>query len=417
MDLFRTLIDILTRNISVGTVDLPFSILGLVTRVALPFIGMVLAYYLLMWGTRKILSLTKLKDEISGRVLKYVKLFLKLLVLGGLVASVGSLLEKEIYYWFSRFLSVMNQPFFISGNTRISVVTLLMLIPVFYLASWSGKYARKLLDSSLFKQFGMDEAKRFSIGSLIRYLVMTIVLLFGLSVVGIDLSALGVLLGVLGIGLGFGLQSIVANFFAGFIIISTRPIKEGDRVLVNGYDGIVQNIRFISTDIKTFQNENIIIPNSFFVDNAVHNYSYADRKIVIVNEVSVSYNADLERVRVVLEEINEKNPYKLQGPENVVRILSFGDNGIQVALRSLVKDVSFKADSFSWTNMEIWKAFKEEGIEIPFPQRVVHIKSMPGVDKKKSTDSDFTADPVIKDDLGQEIRINDLPDFEVIEDT
>ncbi|MBF9014730.1 MULTISPECIES: mechanosensitive ion channel family protein [unclassified Oceanispirochaeta] len=417
MDLFRTLIDILTQNISVGTVSLPFSILGLVTRVALPFIGMVLAYYLLMWGTRKILALTKLKDEISGRVLKYVKLFLKFLVLGGLVASVGSLLEKEIYYWFSRFLGVMNQPFFVSGNTRVSVVTLLMLIPVFYLASWSGKYARRLLDSSLFRQFGMDEAKRFSIGSLTRYLVMTVVLLFGLSVVGIDLSALGVLLGVLGIGLGFGLQSIVANFFAGFIIISTRPIKEGDRVLVNGYDGIVQNIRFISTDIKTFQNENIIIPNSFFVDNAVHNYSYTDRKIVIVNEVGVSYNSDLERVRVILEEVNEMNPYRLQGPENVVRILSFGDNGIQVALRSLVKDVSFKADSFSWTNMEIWKAFKKEGIEIPFPQRVVHIESMPGVDKKKPADSNFTADAVIKENLEQEFKIDNLPDFEVIEET
>ncbi|MDC7234323.1 MAG: mechanosensitive ion channel [Spirochaetales bacterium] len=381
MEFFKTLIDILTQDIAVGPVNLPFSILGLVTRVVLPMIGMILGYHILLWGTRKILALTKLKDEIKDRVLKYTKLILKVLVLAGFVASIGSLLEKEIYYWFSRFLGVLNQPFFVSGNTRISVVTLLMLIPVFYLASWSGKYARKFLESSLFAQFGLDEAKRFSIGSLTRYLVMSLVFLFGLSIVGIDLSALSVILGVLGIGLGFGLQSIVANFFAGIMIISTRPIKEGDRVLVNGYDGIVQNIRFISTDIRTFQNENIIIPNSFFVDNAVHNYSYTDRKVVIVNEVGVSYNADLEQVRVVLEEINERNPYKITGPENVVRILNFGDSGINVALRTLVKDVAFKADAFSWTNMEIWKSFKEEGIEIPFPQRVVHIESMPGAGK------------------------------------
>lgn len=380
MDFLRMVFEIMTQNLSIGSVDLPFSILGLITRVILPFTGMVLTYYLLLWVIRKILSLTKLKEEISVKILRYTKLVLKLLVLGGLIASVGSLLEKEIYYWFSRFLNVLNQPFFVSGNTRISVVTLLMLIPVFYLASWSGKYARMFLDSSLFTQFGMDEAKRFSIGSLTRYVVMTLVFLFGLSIVGIDLSALGVILGVLGIGLGFGLQSIVANFFAGFIIISTRPIKEGDRVLVNGYDGIVQNIRFISTDIKTFQNENIIIPNSFFVDNAVHNYSYLDKQVVIVNEVGVSYNSDLERVRVILEEINERNPYKLQGPENTVRILNFGENGINVALRSLVKDVCFKADAYSWTNMEIWKAFKKEGIEIPFPQRVVHVASMPGME-------------------------------------
>jgi potassium-dependent mechanosensitive channel len=418
MDFFRTLIAILTQNISVGNVVLPFSILGLVSRVVLPFIGMVLTYYLLLWGTRKILSLTKLKDEISARVLKYVRLVLKLLVLGGLAASVGSLLEKEIYYWFSRFLNVLNQPFFISGNTRISVVTLLMLIPVFYLASWSGKYARRLLDSSLFTQFGMDEAKRFSIGSMTRYLVMILVFLFGLSIVGIDLSALSVILGVMGLGIGFGLQSIVANFFAGIIIISTRPIKEGDRVLVSGYDGIVQNIRFISTDIKTFQNENIIIPNSFFVDNAVHNYSYTDKKVVIVNEVGVSYSSDLERVRVVLEEINERNPYKLQGPENVVRILSFGDNGINVALRSLVKDVSFKADAFSWTNLEIWKAFKKEGIVIPFPQRVVHVASMPGINpgsedsKAKEHVSQTELVDIVSDEEGDE----NLPDFEVLDE-
>ncbi|MDA3955221.1 MAG: mechanosensitive ion channel [Oceanispirochaeta sp.] len=343
----------------------------------LPFIFMILLYGLLLWGFRRILGLTKLKESTKVQTIRYFRLIMKLLVVAGLAASVGNLLGTEVYSWYSRFLGFLNRPFFVSGNTRISFVTLLMLMPVFYIASWSGKYARKLLDSSLFEQFGLDEAKRFSIGSMARYVVMTMAFLFGLSIVGIDLSALSVILGVMGIGLGFGLQSIVANFFAGLIIISTRPIKEGDRILINGMDGIVQHIRFISTDIKTFENQNIIIPNSHFVDNAVHNYSYTDRHIIIVNEVAVSYNSDLERVRVILEEINERNPYKLGGSENIVRILSFGDNGINVSLRSLIRDVTFKFDAFSWTNMEIWKQFKKEGIEIPFPQRDVHIKSMP----------------------------------------
>ncbi|MDC7239537.1 MAG: mechanosensitive ion channel [Spirochaetales bacterium] len=375
MEYFRTFIEILTRDIQIGTVALPFSILGLITRVVLPFAAMLLGYYLLRWGIKKILSLTKLKEETSLKVQRYTKLVLKVLVLAGLIASIGSLLEKEIYYWISRFIGVLNQPFFVSGNTRVSVVTLLMLIPVFYAASWAGKYARKMLDSSLFDQFGLDEAKKFSIGSLTRYLVMSLVFLFGLSVVGIDLSALSVILGVLGIGLGFGLQGIVSNFFAGLIIISTRPIKEGDRVSVNGFDGIVQNIRFISTDIKTFENENVIIPNSHFTDNAVHNFSYTDRKVVIINEIGVSYDADLEQVQSILEEINRRNPWRHEGPENVVRVLGFGDSSINLALRTLVKDLSFKIDAFSWTNMEIWKTFKTEGVEIPFPQRVVHIQS------------------------------------------
>ncbi|QEN07131.1 mechanosensitive ion channel [Oceanispirochaeta crateris] len=390
MNLFKAFAEIMTRHISIGSFSLPFSAVGLITRVLLPFFAMLLLYGLINWIVKRILTLTRFKENTVQQTKKYTRLVLKILVIAGLAASIGNLLETEVYSWYRQFLGFLNSPFFVSGNTRISVVTLLMLVPVFYLASWSGKYAKRILDSSLFEQLGMDEAKRFSIGSMARYIVMTMAFLFGLSVVGIDLSALSVILGVLGLGLGFGLQSIVANFFAGLIIISTRPIKEGDRILVNGLDGIVQHIRFISTDIKTFENQNIIIPNSHFVDNAVHNYSYSDRQIVIENEVAVSYNSDLERVRILLEEINERNPYKLGGSENIVRIRSFGDNGINVCLRSLIRDVNFKFDAHSWTNMEIWKSFKLEGIEIPFPQRDVHIKSMPDPDAPIQMDEDGT---------------------------
>jgi len=377
MGFFQTLVRILTQPISVGTLDLPFSILELITRVGLPLLGMIIGYMALMWAVRKIFALTRITKEHRDTALHYVRLGLKFIVIIGLTASVGNLLGSRVNYYFSRFLFVLNEPFFVSGKTRISVVTLLMLIPVFYLASWSGKTSRKVLESSVFDQFGLDDARKFSFGSLIRYVVMTIVFLLGMSIVGLDLSALSVILGVLGIGLGFGLQGIVANFFAGLIIISTRPIKEGDRVLVNGCDGIVHNIRLISTDIRTFENENIIIPNSHFVENAVHNYSYTDRKIVIVNKVQVSYGTDLEEAVVLLEEVGKKNPYRISGPDNVVRVLSFDDSGISMSLRTLVRDVSLKAAAHSWTNLEIWKAFRDKGIEIPFPQMDVHVKSMP----------------------------------------
>ena len=375
MELLSLILDILTQDISLGPISLPFSILGLVSRVILPFLGMIILYRFILWGIHKILDVTRLKDESKARILKYLRYFFKLLIIAGLALSIGNLLGNQVSVWVSGFLSFLNKPFFVSGNTRISIVTLLMLIPVFYTSSWSGKYARKLLESSLFAQFGMDEARRFSIGNLTRYFVMILVFLFGMSMVGIDFSALGVLLGVLGIGLGFGLQGIVSNFFAGMIIITSRPIKEGDRVRVNGYDGIVQSIRFINTEIKTFENENIILPNSHFTDSAVHNYSYNDRKIVIVNEIGVSYDSDLDNVVSVLEDINARNPYRSEGPENVVRVLSFGDNSINLALRTLIRELSNKADAFSWTNMEIWRSFRDNGIEIPFPQRVVYIKS------------------------------------------
>jgi small-conductance mechanosensitive channel len=404
LELVTLILDILTDNISLGPVNMPFSILGLVTRVVLPFLGMIILYRIIIWGVRKILDVTKLKDEVKVTIQQYLRYILKLLVVSGLALSVGNLLGNEVSVWVSNFLNFLNKPFFVTGNTRISIITLLMLIPVFYMSSWSGKYARRLLESSMFERFGMDEARRFSIGNLTRYFVMILVFLFGMSMVGIDLSALGVLLGVLGIGLGFGLQGIVGNFFAGLIIITSRPIKEGDRVLVNGYDGIVQNIRFINTEIKTFENENIILPNSHFTDSVVHNYSYNDRKIVIINEIGVSYDSDLDEVVKVLKEINERNPYRSEGPENVVRVLSFGDNSINLALRSLIRELSHKADAFSWTNMEIWRSFKEKGIEIPFPQRVVYIKTAEtnGTGESDGVPGDTTLPDERSDDTGEE---------------
>lgn len=377
MDFFQPIWSFLTSHLTLGAVTLPFSILDLLTKIVLPFVGMLFVYFTIMWLVRKSISLSRLKKDNQKKIIHYSRFCLKVLFFIGFLATIGNLLGSRVNLYISRFLNILNSPFFVSGNTQISVITLLMLIPVFYLSAWSGKAARKLLERSIFDQLGMDEARKFSFGSITRYVVMSIVFLFGLSMVGLDLSILGVLLGVLGIGLGFGLQSIVSNFFAGLIIISTRPIKEGDRVLVNGYDGIVHNIRLISTDIKTFENENIIIPNSHFVEQPVHNYSYSDRKIVTVNTVQVSYSADLEQVLSILEEISKRNPYRIEGPENVVRVLSFDDSGISMSLRTIIKDVSMKAVSHSWTNLEIWRDFKKNAVEIPFPQMDVHVVSMP----------------------------------------
>ncbi len=397
MKFFQTLLEILTTPITLGKIELTFSLLEMITKVGLPFIGMIILYFILMWLIRKLVGMSRLIEETRVKTVQYIRLGLKILIIAGFLMTVGNLLGSRVNYYISRFLNILNSPFFVSGNTQISVVTLLMLIPVFYLATWSGKASRRLLEKSIFDQLGIDEARRFSFGSITRYVVMSLVFLFGLSIVGLDLSALGVLLGVLGIGLGFGLQGIVANFFAGLIIISSRPIKEGDRVLVNGYDGIVHNIRLISTDIKTLENENIIIPNSHFVDQAVHNYSYLDRKVVVVNKVQVSYNSDLDQALAILDSIGKRNPYRINGPDNVVRVLSFDDSGITVSLRTFIRDVSLKPMAHSWSNLEIWREFKKNGIEIPFPQMDVHVKSLPEKGEVQEEGSEEPEDPALPD--------------------
>jgi len=125
----------------------------------------------------------------------------------------GRLLGAKIFEYLRAFGSVLNHPLVKTGNTSITFVTLIFAIPVFYLASWAGKASRGLIRHSVFSRMGLDEAQQFSLMSLVRYTVMVLVLLVGLPVIGIDLLALTVIFGVLGIGLGFGLQSVVANVF------------------------------------------------------------------------------------------------------------------------------------------------------------------------------------------------------------
>ena len=211
--------------------------------------------------------------------------------------------------------------------------------------------------------------------NLARYAVMAIVAVIGFSVIGINLSSLAVLLGFLGVGIGFGLQNSVANFFAGLIIILSRPIKEGDRILVNEYEGTVHQIRLISTVINTITDETIILPNSQIVDSYVYNYSYDDISIIICNPVQVSYSSDLDQVELVLREVAGKCPYAYPGRDPRIFFRSFDDSGITVSLCTKIRDAREKNFALSWTNLEIWRAFKAAGIEIPFPQRDVHVRS------------------------------------------
>jgi small-conductance mechanosensitive channel len=273
------------------------------------------------------------------------------------------------------FFQILNKPFFTSGKTRISVITLLLFIPVFAVASWTGKLVSASLESRSFKRFGLDAEQSFTISRLLRYSSMVLVFIFGMSIIGIDLSAIGVLFGVLGLGIGFGLQSIIADFFAGITLISMGLIKEGDRISIAGYEGNIRHIRLMNTELITFENETLIIPNRQLTGGTIHNYSYKDRRVVIVNEVDVSYDSDLDEVIKLLESVAAGNPWLQKDSEILVRVKTFASSGITMQLRTWIQDVAFRAESLSWTNLEIWRTFASHDIEIPFSQLVVHQKS------------------------------------------
>ncbi|MFO7850545.1 MAG: mechanosensitive ion channel [Spirochaetia bacterium] len=359
----------------IGAVEFPFSFLKLILELILPLLILGLLYRLLKGGLSRAVNKYKLQDKIKENIKKWGRLCLRSIFFLTALLIIGRLFGAKIIEYLGIVYSILNQPLIESGSTKVTFITILFTIPVFFFASWAGKASRRIINRSLLIRMGLDEAQQFSISSLFRYTVMVLVLLIGLSIIGINLSALTVIFGVFGIGLGFGLQSVISNFFSGLIIIITRPVKEGDRILVNGLEGDIIQIRMIATVINTIHNESIIVPNSHLVGDVVHNLSYNDPSIIIRNEIGVSYLSDVDKVLSVLFGVAERNPYRVSSKRPFVRLHEFGDSSINFKVFTWVRGNIDKFEAQHWNNVEIWRALKENSIEIPFPQRDVHMKS------------------------------------------
>ncbi len=371
-----SLLGLFHANIVLGNYTLPISLFELLVGFVLPVVIAAVTYRLGLHGLHRATRRLQLSPDHSTRVRRVGRRVLRLLYFAVVVGLGARLLGAEASRYLGNAYRYLREPFFVSGNTQISVLTLIAVVPILYLASWASRSSKQVLESRVLDRLDLDASQRFSISAVLRYFVMALVLVVGLSILGIDLSSLGVFFGVLGIGLGFGLQTTVANVFSGLVIILTRPIKEGDRIEVNAYEGTVVQIRLISTVMNTLTNETLIIPNQQIVNSAMHNYSYEDRSIKVRNVVEVSYASDLDAVKSVLIEVGRGNPYRVQEHEPVVFFRAFNDSGIEVMLSTWIRDTTEKYFAISWNNLEIWRAFKRSGIEIPFPQRDLHLKSV-----------------------------------------
>ena len=361
--------------LQIGGISFSFSPLQALLRFFLPLIILFTLYKLLLFLIKRlILKPLKIKEELKKRVFKRIRLFFRIAIFAVLFFLVLSFFEAEIQSYVAIVWDILNNPFFTTGSSRISIITIILTIPIFYLASWLAKISRKFMDTAILSKLSVPSEMRFTISTMIRYGIMVLTIVVGLSIIGINLSSLAVLFGVLGIGLGFGLQNAVANFMAGLIIIFERPIKERDRILVNNIEGDVIHIGLRSTIINTLTNETIIVPNNQLIGNSIHNYSYHDSRIIIINPIQVAYESDLDLVQKVLLEITEKSPYSLEHPRAEVKIIAFENSGILVELWSWIGEATQKLAAIAWNNLEIWRSFKEADITIPFPQVDLHVK-------------------------------------------
>jgi potassium efflux system protein len=181
----------------------------------------------------------------------------------------------------------------------------------------------------------------------------------------------------IGLGLGFGLQEIFANFISGLIILFERPIRVGDTVSVGGVDGTVSKIRIRATWITGFDRKELIVPNKAFVTGQLVNWTLSDPILRLTIPVGIAYGSDTERAVATLQRVADESVWVLRDPAPQVFFTGFGDSSLSFELRVFSRGVARRFELRHRLHMKIDKAFREEGIEIAFPQRDLHVRSLP----------------------------------------
>lgn len=231
-----------------------------------------------------------------------------------------------------------------------------------------------LLEALVFHRLDMATGSRSSFVKLAQYAVFALAAVVLSSQVGIDWSKLGWLAAALSVGIGFGLQEVVANFVSGIILLFERPIRIGDVVTVDGIDGVVSRIQIRATTITGWDRKEYVVPNKSFITGTVLNWTLSNPVNRVVIVVGVAYGSDIERAREILIEVAREQPAVLKDPAPLATFEEFGDSALKLVLRAYLPNMDNRITTLSALNTEIARRFREAGIEIAYPQLDVHLR-------------------------------------------
>ncbi|MCW8888154.1 MAG: mechanosensitive ion channel, partial [Gammaproteobacteria bacterium] len=286
-------------------------------------------------------------------------------------------------------LAYVTDGFSIGEVTIIPARIILALIILVILMSLVSRL-KKQLDEHWLQKARMEAGARNAVASITAYTAAAIAIIVALSFAGVELSNLAIIAGALSVGIGFGLQNIVNNFVSGLILLFERPIQKGDWIVVGNTEGYVQKISIRSTQIQTFDRADVIVPNSELISAQVTNWMLHDLRGRVRVPIGVAYGSDAEKVKKILLKIaHEQSGVILDGSVTPPKVLflGFGDSALNFELRYIIRNVDEKLQTLSDTNFAIDKAFQENDISIPFPQRDLHIRNWdPDRAKLDSTD-------------------------------
>lgn len=262
-------------------------------------------------------------------------------------------------------------------DVRITVQKILAVGLVLYASLFTSWGIRSLLEAEVFPRRRFDRGIRDAIKKLLHYALIFVGFLFAMSLAGVELKNFAVLAGAFGIGIGFGLQNIVNNFVSGIILLFERPIKVGDIVIIDNAWGTVLRIGLRSTVVTTLDESEIIVPNSLLVSEMVTNWSLTSPLCRISVPVGVAYGSDVSLVMRILVEAGEESTSVLSDPAPSPLFNGFGDSSLDFELRVWISNVRDRLRVRSEICQFIDRRFREEGVEIPFPQRDLHLRSVP----------------------------------------
>ncbi len=289
---------------------------------------------------------------------------LYLTVVWGLYSSAG------------RAWSGLTEYSWVIGNYHLQLTTILQVGFVFYLSLEMSWLLQALLDRQLFNRRSYDRGVRDAVKKLLHYTIVLVGLLFAAGVAGFELQNIMVLAGAFGIGIGFGLQDIVNNFLSGIILLFERPIKVGDGVLIDGEYGTVLRIGLRSTVVENLDQAELIVPNSQLISQKLTNWTLSTRRVRVVLPVGVAYGSDLNRVLHILAGAAAQHPDVLSNPEPSPIFIQFGASSLDFELRVWISDIDKRPRVKSELLLYIDQHFREAGVEIPFPQRDLHLRSI-----------------------------------------
>jgi small-conductance mechanosensitive channel len=270
--------------------------------------------------------------------------------------------------------SVMTVGFTI-GSWQVNVGLILTVVLCLYGSLLISRAVQSIFVEEVFPRRGVEKGAQISMSRLMHYAILLIGFLLALATLGVNFTNITIIGGALGVGIGFGLQTIVNNFVSGLILLFERPVRIGDYIEIQGLWGEIKKIGLRATTVETFDRADIVIPNSDLVANQVTNWTRTNRLVRLKIPVGVAYGSDVPLVIKILLECAQENPSVMSSPKPQVLFRGFGDSSLDFELRVFLSDIDYRLIAQSEILQEIDREFRLNNVEIPFPQRDLHLRS------------------------------------------